>query len=79
MSIDHSAEIYDLQLRLVWGNAENARLDGEELRAAGFEPVRVIGLDSALWKMEGGAQDGGLYTTQAALAEIGREDQKEDS
>jgi len=68
-SIDRDSEIYELQLKLVHGHAENARLDASDLLAAGFEVVQVRGLPSVLWK-GAGALDGALYTEQAALAEI---------
>lgn len=76
---DDGAEAYGLMMRLVMGNAENARLDGEELIHAGFEPVQVVGSDRVLWKPPIGPLDGSLYTEQAALATIrGIIDPKED-
>ena len=73
-SLEHDDEIggeaYMLQLKLVHGHAENARLDSRELLAVGFEVVQVRGLPDVLWKMDGGPHDGSLFTTDAALREI---------
>lgn len=69
-SIDRDSEAWELQLKLVLGYAHNARLDAEELLAAGFEVVPVRGLPSVLWRQDGGQHDGALFTTEAALAEI---------
>lgn len=68
--LDHDDEAYLLQLRLLHGHAENARLDGQELLAAGFEVVTVKGLNRPLWKPPLGPLDGSLFTTEAALREI---------
>ncbi len=68
--LDHDDEAYSLMMRLVMGNAENARLDGEDLREHGFEPVQVVGLDRVLWKQDDGPLDGALFTEQAALSKI---------
>ncbi len=70
-SIDPDTEAWELMMRLVMGHAENARLDSQELREAGFEPVQVLGLPSLLWRPPiGGPLDGALLTEARALREI---------
>ncbi len=69
-SIDRDSEAWELQLRLVHGHAENARLDSQDLLAAGFEVVQVRGFDGVLWRQDGGQHDGAIFTTDAALREI---------
>lgn len=62
---DHLSD-FELALRSVEVAAERARVEGEELRRFGFRPVGVAGLGSALW-----GRRGRLFTTRAALEEIG--------
>ncbi len=69
-SIDRDSEAYELQLRLVLGHSENARLDAGLLLDSGWEVVQVRGLPDVLWRMDGGQHDGALFTTDAALREI---------
>jgi len=73
-SIEHDdgigGEAYSLMMRLVMGHAENSRLDAEELREHGFEPVQVVGSPTLLWRPSLGPLDGSLYTEQAALAAV---------
>ena len=69
-SIDPDTEIYELQLKLVHGFAQNALLDSQELLDAGWEVVPVVGSPTLLWRPPLGPLDGSLYTEQAALAEI---------
>jgi hypothetical protein len=69
------ADDYDLAVKHLEASAEIARLEGEELRSHGYEPVEVVGLDSVIWR-----NDGRLYTTEAALTEIWAiKEQKENS
>ena len=66
-SLDRDSEAYELQLRLVMGHSENARLDAGHLLDSGWEVVQVRGLPSVLWKQDGGPHDGALFTTDAAI------------
>ena len=70
-SIEHDDEYFETFLGLIHSSAESVRLDAEELREAGFEPVQVLGLASLLWRPPiCGPLDGSLLTEARALREI---------
>ena len=70
-SIDPDTEIYELQLKLVHGHAQNALLDSQELLDEGFEVVPVRGLPSVLWRQDGGQHDDALFTMASGMTVLG--------
>ena len=58
-------EYMALFLDLIEKEAETARLDAEELREYGFEPISVRGSPSVIW-----VRWDGYFTTEAALEAI---------
>jgi len=58
-------EYHELFSTFVQREAEVARLDGEELREAGFSAVQVAGQSKIIWRR--GEE---FYTTERALTEI---------
>ena len=64
MSIADDPKYVATSERLIHAEAESVRLEAEELRAAGFATVQVVGMASVIWW-----RAGRFYTTESALQE----------